>query len=310
MAYIRKLPNGKHRAEIERNGIRESKVCETKREAQAWALEQEGTAKRARKGGNKSFGDAVTKYKDSVSSKKDGGVWEVRRLDVMLEHFKSSTPLIDIDTPDIANWRDSRLESVSASTVVREANLLRNLFNLARKEWKWMDNEPFLGVKLPKEGPPRTQLWTWRLIRRVLRAERVGKTKEMQEAFHIALRTGMRLAEVLQAPDNFDRKKRVVTIKTKTEAVARIPIGRIASKLLVRKSFIVGPNEGSTLFARLCKELLITDLTFHDTRGTALTHLSRKVDVLTLAKISRHKDLSLLSNVYYRETADSIAHRI
>ena len=67
---------------------------------------------------------------------------------------------------------------------------------------------------------------------------------------------------------------------------------------------------GSTLFSKLCRELLIEDLTFHDTRGTALTHLSRKVDVLTLAKISRHKNLSLLSNVYYRETADSIAARI
>ena len=47
-----------------------------------------------------------------------------------------------------------------------------------------------------------------------------------------------------------------------------------------------------------------------DTRGTALTHLSKKVDVLTLAKISRHKDLSLLLNVYFRETADQIAARI
>ena len=39
-------------------------------------------------------------------------------------------------------------------------------------------------------------------------------------------------------------------------------------------------------------------------------HLSKKVDVLTLAKISRHKDLSLLSNVYYRATADEIARKI
>jgi integrase len=309
MAYIRKYKD-KWRAEIERNGIRSSKVHDTKRAAQAWALEMEATAKRARSGGDKTFGDAVDRYAETVSSKKDGEVWEVRRLHAMRDHFGKDAGLTEIDAPQIAGWRDARLKVVTASTVVREANLLRNLFNIARKEWKWLDHTPFDGVKLPKENAPRHQVWTWQLIKRVLRAPRIGKTAEMQAAFHIALRSGMRLAEVLQAPDNFDVKRHVVTIKTKTEALARIPIGRVAAKLLHRPSFEVGPNEGSTLFSKLCKELLISGLTFHDTRGTALTHLSRKVDVLTLAKISRHKDLSLLSNVYYRETADSIAARI
>jgi len=84
----------------------------------------------------------------------------------------------------------------------------------------------------------------------------------------------------------------------------------MSNELLVRKPFVVDTNEASVLFSKLCKELLIEGLTFHDTRGTALTHLSRKVGVLTLAKISRHKDLSLLSNVYYRETADQISAMI
>ena len=309
MAYIRKYKD-KWRAEVERNGIRSSKVHDTKREAQAWALEQEATAKRARAGGNKSFGDAVDKYIESVSSKKDGEVWEVRRLNVMREFFGHAAGLADIDTPQIAEWRDARLKQVTASTVVREANLLRNLFNLARKEWKWMDHAPFDGVKLPKENPARHQVWGWRLIKRVLRADRIGKTAEMQAAFHIALRTGMRLAEVLQAPEHFDAVRRVVVIKTKTEARAQIPIGRIASKLLIRPAFVVGPNEGSTLFSKLCKELLIEGLTFHDTRGTALTHLSRKVDVMVLSRISRHKDLKILMAHYYRATPESIAARI
>ena len=120
----------------------------------------------------------------------------------------------------------------------------------------------------------------------------------------------MRLQEVLAAPENFDAHRRVVTVKSKTEKRAQVPIGRIAAKLLKRPAFIVNANEGSTLFSRLCRELMIEGLTFHDSRATALTHLARKVDVLTLAKISRHKDISMLSNVYYRETADNIAKRI
>jgi len=311
MAYITKLKTtGKWQAQIERNGQRSSKTFESKREAQAWALVQEAAAKRARHGGNHTFGDAVDKYKEDVSSKKDGGPWECRRLEVMRQQFGSDTPLVEIDAPQVAAWRDARLKTVSASTVVRESNLLRNLFNIARMEWRWMEGTPFNGVKLPRENPPRHQVWTWQLIKRVLRANRTGKTAEMQLAFHIALRSGMRLAEVLASPANYDSARRVVTIKTKTEARAQIPIGRIADRLIQGASFTVGANEGSVLFSKLCRELLIEGLTFRDTRGTALTHLSRKVDVLTLAKISRHKDLSLLSNVYYRQSADNIAKLI
>jgi hypothetical protein len=41
-----------------------------------------------------------------------------------------------------------------------------------------------------------------------------------------------------------------------------------------------------------------------------LTLLSKKVDVMTLAKISGHRDISLLSNVYYRESIEQIARRL
>lgn len=310
MAYIRKLAD-KWQAQIERNGKRSSKTFQTKREAQAWAAEQEAKAKRDRHGGGHTFGDAVAEYKARVSVKKAGSANEARRLDVMLGILGADTLLRDIDAPDITRWRDKRLETVSASSVVREANLLRNLFRVARDEWRWMEHYPFQGVRLPAEAAPRQAIWPWRLIKRVLRAPRIGKTAEMQDAFRISLRTGMRLSEVLEAPAGFDPKRRIVRLpQTKTEKDAIVPVGRIAAKVLTRPPFTVGPNEGSVLFSKLCRELLIEGLTFHDARATALTHLARKVDVLTLAKISRHKDVSLLSNVYYRERPEDIAARI
>jgi len=311
VAYIDKNQRGKWMAQINRNGQRFSRSFDTKREAQAWAVEQEAKAKREKECGGYTFGDAVDKYLEDVSSKKDGKVWENRRLEAMREHFGDKTELTEIDTPQVAAWRDERLKTVSGSTVVRDANLLRNLFNVARDEWKWMKHSPFAGAKMPTENQPRQTVWGWRDIKRILRAPRVGKTAEMQKAFHLALRTGMRLAEVLQAPALYDANKRVVTLKTKTEQVGRVPIGRIAHKMLVKqKPFTVDANEGSVLFSKLCRELLITGLTFHDTRATALTHLAKKVPVEVLAKISRHKDISLLVNVYYRPKASDISRLI
>ena len=64
------------------------------------------------------------------------------------------------------------------------------------------------------------------------------------------------------------------------------------------------------LFRKARDKLLIEDLHFHDTRGEALTRLSRRVDVMTLARISGHKDLRILMQHYYRESAAQIAARI
>lgn len=120
----------------------------------------------------------------------------------------------------------------------------------------------------------------------------------------------MRLGEVLQAPANFDATRRVVTIATKTSARDEVPIGRIAARLLASARFTVDANEASALFSRLTRHQMVTGLTFHDARATALTLLARKVDVMVLARISRHADISLLHRVYYRETAQDIAARL
>jgi hypothetical protein len=80
--------------------------------------------------------------------------------------------------------------------------------------------------------------------------------------------------------------------------------------MLKMPRFEVGPNEASTLFSRLCKQNLITGLEFRDSRATALTLMARKMDILTLARISRHRDLDLLRSTYYRETAEDISRRL
>jgi integrase len=74
--------------------------------------------------------------------------------------------------------------------------------------------------------------------------------------------------------------------------------------------FTVSDTSRDALFRKACKALLIDDLHFHDARAEALTRLARKVDVMTLAKISGHKDLKQLLSTYYRETAQEIAARL
>lgn len=306
MASVTKYKNG-WRAHVYVRGTRATKVFDKRRDAQAWATAKEAELD-SRKATLRTFGQAIAHYLKTVSPHKRSPDWERRRFDSMMEIIGAKTHLADIDSAAIGRWRDKRLESVSGSTVQREANLLRHLFTLAVDEWRWIARNPFKGVRLPKENDPRHQVWTWKLIRRVLQAERSGKTAEVIKAFRIALHTGLRLSEVLSG--QYDAQRRVIELaRTKTGGRVLVPVTRRAARWLPQ-AFTVGANEASSLFSSLCRELLIDGLTFHDARATALTLLSRRMDVMTLARISRHKDLKILLSTYYRESAEDIAARI
>jgi integrase len=307
--YIRPHKNG-HRVEVEKHGIRASHVAKTKREAVAWGLRKQAELDALKGSGGRRLGMAIEHYLKTVSKTKSDGAadWERRRFASMLDFFGDAL-LVEIDSGRIGQWRDHRLQTVSGSTVNREANLLRNLFTLAVDEWRWLERNPFKGVRLPKHNPARHQVWTWKLIKRVLRANRSGKTLQTIHAFRIALHTGMRLSEVLAA--RLDGRVAVLPKDKTTNAPVKVPLARKGAKLLAQYApFTVGANEASTLFSGLCAELLIEGLTFHDSRASALTWLSRRVDVMTLARISRHKDLKILLSSYYRESAEQIAARL
>lgn len=318
MAYIRKYRDG-WRAEVERHGVRASHYADTKREVQAWALAKEAELDATKASKGRSFGWARAHYVATVSKdKRDGAAgWEERRLADAALFLGDDTMLATIDSERIGQWRDWRLtgdaaagrKPVKSSTVLREANLLRNLFTIAEAEWRCIPSNPFKGVRLPDEPPPRQAIWTWPLVRRVLRADRGGKTLETIHAFHVALHTGMRLSEVLAA--RVDGRVAILPKSKTSKGTVKVPLARKGAALLTRYGpFTVGPNEASGLFSTLLDELLIPGLTFHDSRASALTWLSRRLDVMTLARISRHKDLKILMDTYYRETAEQIAARL
>lgn len=307
MAYIGKYRDG-WRAQIQKDGVRISSTFALKKEAQAWVLEQESKKTLVKA---KSLREACDQYVKTVSPTKVGPVIrEQKRFDAFCEHF-GDIALADITSEAIGAWRDARLKTVTASTVLREVNLYRNMFKIAVKEWKWISESPFDGVRLPKEGAARNTVWSWQLIKRILRAPRTGKTAQMQAAFRIALHTGMRLEEILVC--SYDDKRNILSLprsKTENRPITVPTVPRARKVLRSLPEFTVSPNEGSTLFSALRSDLGITGLTFHDSRATALTLLARRMDVLTLARISRHKNINILMNTYYRETSEQISARL
>lgn len=327
MASIGRYRGG-HRAQVFVRGRRKSKTFRTLREAQAWAgAEEKNLAAPA--GERHTVRQLIEEYAEKVMCKKGGGAHEERQAKAFLRNFPglAAKKLSDVDTPDMAEWRDARLKKVSAATVLRTLNWLRHAFRLAREEWKWMTNNPLEGMRIPPKPASRDRRVSPAEVRRLChnlgyRAGRAPQTKnqEVALAFMVGLRSAMRAGEILSlGKGTLDLRRRVASVAHKTQHLTGrprlVPLTRHAVRLLRpvadrEKCFTITSATLDALFRKARDRLLIKDLHFHDSRAEALTRLARKVDLLTLSKISGHKDLKLLGETYYRETAEQIAARL
>jgi integrase len=225
----------------------------------------------------------------------------------------------------------ARLQTVKPATVQREANMVRNVFTVGAKLWRWCSLEsPFKYLELPGKQPPRTRRVHWTEARRVLR--RLGyitgkpphnTQSQIAHAWLIALRTAMRSGEILGLTKGaVNLETRVVRLdKHKTQHHTGrprfVPITKQAARLLRvlvnaqnERLFTVTAASKDALFRRAVDQCGIVGMTFHDSRAEALTLLSRRVDLLTLQKISGHADINVLAASYYRESPEDVAARL
>lgn len=341
MANFEKRKNG-WRAQVEKKGIRKSKVLPTKQEAINWAaaIEAEIVAGASGKYPKKTLAEAIERYRVEVTNPKAKTKPRAARADnlrfnALLRDYPQLCEklLTEIGPEDIALWKNSRLEKVSESSVLREAQQIRPIWTLARKEWRWVGNSPWPDVKLPPKGHARTKLTTWREVRKLVRsvgyradmAPRNAKQQTMW-VYMVALHTALRSGEVLRmSRSTVDLKKRIYKLgshKTEEHVGARVvPLPRRVAKLLKvldadaaahgRDDYFSISDQSRDVHWRTVRDrLMIEGLNFHDSRAAALTWLSKRLDVMTLAKISGHVDIQQLFDAYYREAPEDIARRI
>lgn len=338
MAYLRKAKGG-WRAEVVRQGVRCSATRPTKSEAQAWAITQEAAilAGERNKFHAVSLAEAVARYKAEVIAKKpaEAARADLIRLDAWLRDFPAlaSKALHQITAQDLAAWRDARLRDVAMATVSREVKLYRPIWTMAVREWKWAGESPWPSVALPRKAPARKRVGRWEELRLMLRAACVslhkGPTSSTQEAAWaalVAIHTGLRSGEILRMScSTVNLERRVFDLShhktVATVGARRVPLTRRAAKVLrVLEQhakaqgrdayFTVSDASRDVQYRKLCELAGVEGLRFHDLRATALTLLSRRVDVMTLARISGHTKINELVNTYYRETEEEIAARL
>jgi hypothetical protein len=152
--------SGKHgagwKAEIERRGVRTNKTFETKAAAVAWAGQKEAEIMAGHRGEIPNL--TVSERYSSATRGLRAQEGEALGADTPEGSRTRSTglgKLRQLDTPHVSAWQERRLKAVSSASVRRERNLLNNVFEIARKEWKWLAKNPFVVRQLLEPGSNR-----------------------------------------------------------------------------------------------------------------------------------------------------------
>lgn len=324
------------RAEVAKGGVRESRTFDTKAEAVAWATQIEAEITQGKRRPyakiNKTLVDAFDKYEKDISPGMEGHDWNVSRLKFLCSELSFAGDQIRKIKPEVIDeWRDKRLMIVKGSTVNRDLNLISAVFEAARTEWKWTPFNPVHEVKRPKNPAHRKRRVSDDEVKIMvgalgLQAEGTPKTANhfTALAFMFAIETGMRVGEIMALTweHTFADKRYVHVPKSKNGDSRDVPLTTRAVELLGRlprekdDSRCFSLSRSSMKMAwwdarnkAALKQPSIADLHFHDSRHEATTRLSRKLNVLALARMIGHRDLKSLM-IYYDETAAELAARL
>lgn len=332
MPTIRKRDTG-YQAIVRLTGFpQESRIFDSKSKAAAWGHAREAELKTQRKGGvvKKTLSQAIEKYRAEVSPNKRGQKFEELRLDAMSGKGKRNADmpklplhklLDDVTVADMTEWQKARLAQVSIATVLREINLLRAVFEAARRDWNWCRSNPIKDVRKPPKPAARTRLMQPQEVDRITAA--LGYPGSNTQASHqvgvcllLALESAMRAGEMLGLRWSDVHARYVSLPMTKNGDQRNVPLSTKAVALIesmrgvnAETVFTINGATLDVLFRRARDRCKIEGLHFHDSRATACTALAKKLTVMELARMIGHRDPRSLM-VYYRETAPEIANKL
>lgn len=321
------------RIEMMLDGKRISCTRDTPKECEQWAaikILEAKTADKSKQQGVKQhypLSALMTNYYMQIGQHKKSKAYIKEQFATFNDRYPelSSASIHDITPQMLTNWRNSRLRSVTAGTVLREMSLLSAVFSFAQKELFLVDSNPFVLVSKPKQPKAR--------CRRIPQADIDALMKGLEYevgtvpteprhyvawCFLFALETAMRQGEILGITRSNIHDDYIHLPDTKNGDSRDVPLLGSAIellKLIDHDGDVLIPHNSNSFkkaWQRGINKTGLDDLHFHDTRHEAITRLVklRKVPIEILMKITGHKTPSVLINTYYNPTASEISQML
>lgn len=257
---------------------------------------------------NRNFKELSDKYlaectvkKASKSQERDKGIFKN-----YLNPFFGNMLLANIKPKDVSRYKQQRnIKKVSSDTINKELGLIKAAFNVAIREWEWVDFNPVNRVRMEKAGEGRVRFLTQQEFSKLYKS-----CEDWLKPFVIIARySGLRMGNVLALSwDQIDLFRKMITVdKTKNGDPVGIPVCEPLFKTLVSlnkvrdiKSKSVFPTKLSydalqrrvqRAFKIACKASGIEDFRWHDLRHDFASMLiQRGVDIYSVQILLGHKD--------------------
>ncbi|MFC7289613.1 tyrosine-type recombinase/integrase [Herminiimonas glaciei] len=326
MASIRQRKN-KWQARITSKGFPpEVQTFDTKLEALKWAREIEssmdsGAYQNQSIANDQTLHAVLQRYMEEVTPTKRGAKREAEGIRFMQRHKMVQYSMAKLTPAVIASYRDERLKTVSAGTIIRELSILSGIITHARKEWALPIANPCALVRKPSAPQGRNRLLTadeeLRLLDELKPVHR--RSPWMIPLVTLALETAMRRGELLALRwENVNLKAQTALLPMTKNGTNRIvPLSRKAVTILetIRNErhgavFLISYMTANNCFVDACKRAGITNLHFHDLRHTATSRLAEKLpNVIELAAVTGHQTIQMLKR-YYHPKAEALAQKL
>jgi len=207
-------------------------------------------------------------------------------------------------------WRKTK--NIKPGTILKDLGLLRRMFNIARKNWKWKIPNPISDIELPKVRNERVRYLEPEENVNLFTALETAEETWIRPFVVLAIDTGLRLnnlCELMRTEvDLFNKSIRKAAEVMKNDEHLGIPLTQRAYqtlKELLRVPCVTGHvfhdngkplyhSQVQRVFKRVLKKAGITNFHIHDLRHTFASYLRQAgVDLHTIGTLLGHKDLRM-----------------
>ncbi|MGK5595748.1 MAG: tyrosine-type recombinase/integrase [Parachlamydiaceae bacterium] len=331
MGHLRKRKdkNGKMRyrmiVEVWKDGKKfyKSKTCDSEKAALKWGnrlrcdIDKGLVTKESLK--NRKLSDALDRYIEEVLVHKPKNA---RNVSQHLNWWKEQLgryQLGEITPLMVAECRDSLFKEPThqnkqraPATIVRYLSSLSAVFEIAIKEWHWIEKNPLKLIRKPTVSNARTRFLSEEECKNLLSGCKESRNPYLYSIVVIGLTTGMRRGEILGMRwEDIDFEKKLILLpKTKNGSVRYVPMAGItfqilkqvfSSETILDYTHHVFPSLNTeryldirTAWLFALKRAGITNFKFHDLRHSCASFLAMSgATQRDITEILGHRDMRM-----------------